>query len=211
MPMMGYAAALLIVYAAHIKSFEMIAVLLALNLLAIGLITLFRFQSDASVLEDVSKQVLGLVYVAIPISFLSLIRHSTDGTAWLFFLLFLVFLGDVGAYYAGTYFGRHKLLPSVSPGKTIEGALGGLAASVTVGIVFKLVFLPGLSLGLCFPLFILVGIIAPAGDLFESVLKRVGKIKDSGVIMPGHGGLLDRIDALLFAAPVVYLFKEYIL
>jgi len=211
MPMIGYAITLLFIYAAHINSFGMAAGLLILNLLAVALVTLIRFRYDASILEEVAKQVMGIVYVPLLISFIVLIRHGDDGIAWLFLLLFLVFIGDTGAYYAGTYLGRHKLLPSVSPGKTIEGALGGLAASITIGIIFKLLFLPQISLGLCFPLFIIVGIIAPAGDLFESVLKRVGKIKDSGIIMPGHGGILDRIDALLFAAPVVYLFKEYVL
>ncbi len=210
MPMIGYVITILLIYAAHMKSFEMTVGFLTLNLLAVAVMTLIRFQSDSTVLEEVAKQVLGVVYVPLLLSFIILIRHSADGATWVFFLVFLVFIEDTGAYYAGTYLGRHKLLPSVSPGKTIEGALGGLSASIAIGIVFKLLFLPELPLGLCFLISITVGIIAPAGDLFESVLKRVGKIKDSGTIMPGHGGILDRIDALLFAAPVVYLFKVYL-
>jgi len=210
-PMVGYAITLLLMAAAHVHSFQMMAGFLVLNLILAAAIALIRFQKDQKILEEIAKQILGIVYIGFLFAFLMLIRHSQDGVAWIFFLLFLVFIGDVGAYYAGTYLGRHKLLPSVSPGKTIEGSLGGLAASIVVGVIFKLFFLPDISMGLCFLFFICVGVIAPMGDLFESVLKRVGNIKDSGKIMPGHGGILDRVDALLFAAPVAYLFKEYIL
>jgi len=130
---------------------------------------------------------------------------------WIFFLLFIVFSGDTGAYYVGSYLGRHKLCPSISPGKTIEGAVGGVISSVIIGYGFKMMVLPQLNPSATIALIIVVNLAAQAGDLFESELKRAGNIKDSGAILPGHGGLLDRIDALLFAAPVIYLFKAYIM
>ena len=112
--------------------------------------------------------------------------------------------------YAGSFLGKHKLCPAVSPGKTIEGSVGGLIANLGAGAIFKYFFLPAYSWGLSLLFFISVGIAGQIGDLFESELKRSAGIKDSGGILPGHGGILDRIDALLFAAPVAWFFKEYL-
>ena len=130
---------------------------------------------------------------------------------WTFWLLLLVIAGDTGAFYTGSFLGRHKLCPSVSPGKTIEGAVGGISAALAAGLVFKFFFLPDLPWISCILFLICIGIIAPVGDLFESMLKREGGLKDSGAWMPGHGGILDRIDALLFAALPAYCFKVYLL
>jgi phosphatidate cytidylyltransferase len=207
----GLFAAPLIIFAAHSKQFYLISWIITSNLLLVGLISIFLFKNNPSVLEDVTKQVLGIVYVPLLLTNIILIRDGLDGAIWIFFLLFIVFFGDIGAFYAGSYLGKHKLCPSISPGKTIEGALGGLFATIFIGLIFRFFLLPDLSLGYSILFFICVGIIGPFGDLFESILKRVGGIKDSGFIMPGHGGLLDRIDAVLFALPVAYFFKEYIL
>lgn len=122
-----------------------------------------------------------------------------------------MFAGDIGALYAGTYLGRHKLCPSVSPGKTIEGSLGGLAGNVVVGAAIKLIFFPRLLWGESILFFLILGVVGQIGDLYESEFKRAAGVKDSGVILPGHGGLLDRIDALLFALPVAYFFKKFML
>jgi phosphatidate cytidylyltransferase len=148
-----------------------------------------------------------VVYIPLSLSTLVLMRAGPDGVTWIFFILFVVFLGDVGAYYVGTYKGKHRLNPSISPGKTIEGALGGLGANLVVGLVFKAVFLPGLPFLWTAVLVLTMGAAGQAGDLFESEMKRAAGIKDSGNILPGHGGLLDRIDALLFAAPVAYVWN----
>ena len=100
--------------------------------------------------------------------------------------------------------------PAVSPGKTIEGSIGGLAVNLVLGGIAKYLFLSGLPWGLSLLFFLAVGIAGQVGDLFESELKRSSGIKDSGGILPGHGGILDRIDALLFASPVAYIFIEYV-
>ena len=207
----GLCAAPLMIYAAHSKQFYLISWIITSNLLLVGFLSIFLFKNNPSVLEDVTKQVLGIVYVPLLLTNIILIRDGMDGAIWIFFLLFLVFFGDIGAFYAGSYLGKHKLCPSVSPRKTLEGALGGLAATITIGLIFRFFLLPDLSLGYSILLFVCIGIIGPSGDLFESILKRVGEIKDSGFILPGHGGLLDRIDAVLFALPVAYFFKEYVL
>lgn len=201
----------LIIWAACLKAYELILGLICLNLIFSGLLLLIGFKKDRQIGALFSKQVLSVVYVPVLLSFLVLIRVSDSGIAWIAFLLVIIFAGDIAAYYVGSYWGRHKLAPTVSPGKTIEGAFGGLAGNLTAGAVLKYFIFPQLSWmsAICF--FLSLGIIGQVGDLFESLLKRSAGIKDSGTILPGHGGILDRIDALLFAAPPAYLFKVYIL
>ena len=201
-----------VVASAHFNAPGLVAGAVAAHLLALGGLCTVRFAAGRPpAVGLLARQVLGTVYIALPLALIVLMRHGEFGCAWVFWLLFLVFLGDIGAFYVGSYFGRHKLCPAVSPKKTVEGALGGLAASLIVGAAFKALFFSHLSWDKSLVLFLGVGIMAPLGDLFESMLKRVSGIKDSGVILPGHGGMLDRIDALLFAIPVAYLFKVFIL
>ena len=147
----------------------------------------------------------------MPIALLVLLRAAPDGAAWVFLVCAVIFAGDTAALYAGTLWGRHKLCPAISPGKTVEGALAGLAANLLVGMAVAAIFLP--AVGWLEPrLFAAAaGLAGQAGDLFESELKRMSNIKDSGGILPGHGGVLDRIDALLFAAPVAFAFRIYLL
>jgi phosphatidate cytidylyltransferase len=120
-------------------------------------------------------------------------------------------VGDAAAFYIGTLFGKHKLAPVVSPGKTVEGSLAGLAGNVGAGLGCKMVLALPISWGACLLFSFLMGIGAQVGDLFESQMKRAADIKDSGNILPGHGGILDRFDATLFAAPVLYLLKEWVM
>lgn len=200
-----------IIWAAYINAFKVVLGLIILNLIVCALISLPKFKSDSSVSEIVFKQVLGIIYIPLFISCIVMIRNGGSGVWWIYFLVCVVFAGDIGAYYIGTYFGRHKLCPVVSPNKTIEGSVGGLALTLGVGALFKYFFMPLVPWGLSILFFLSIGIAGQVGDLFESALKRAGNIKDSGVLLPGHGGLLDRIDALLFAAPVTYFFKEYFL
>ena len=199
-----------IIWAAHFKGLEMVLVLVAFNLLFSALFSLFRYKVDSQVMETIKKQIQGIIYIPVLISFLVIIRHDIEGMVWIFVLLSIVFAGDITALYVGTFWGRHKLCPAVSPGKTIEGSAGGILANVIVGAIGKYFFLPHLPWGLSIPFFIAIGVAGQVGDLYESELKRSSKIKDSGGLLPGHGGFLDRIDALLFAAPVAYVFKMYI-
>lgn len=201
----------IIILAAYINSFDIIFGLIILNLIISGLISLRYFKTNPLVVELIARQVLGIIYIPLFLSCMVLIRNDVDGIAWIFFLLTLVFAGDTGAFYVGRLFGRHKLCPAVSPGKTIEGAIGGLAATLGAGLIFMSCFLKSLPLGPGILFFLSIGVVGQVGDLFESELKRYADVKDSGSILPGHGGILDRIDALLFAAPVAYFFKEYIL
>ena len=207
----GYPAGLLILGAAHFAGSGAVVLALALNLVCVGLFSVFIYKSNPLVGEIVQKQVQGMVYIPLLLSFLVMMRREPDGMVWIFFLLGIIFAGDTSAYYVGSYLGRHKLNPAISPGKTIEGAVGGLAGNLLVGAVGIIFFLPTLSWigGTAF--FLAVGVAGQVGDLFESELKRSSRIKDSGGLLPGHGGFLDRIDALLFASPVAYAFKVFIL
>lgn len=208
--LLAYITGPAMILAAYGGAFGIVLILLSLNLILSALVTLVRFTSDDPAAAALTKQILGMVYVPLSLSFLVAIRNGTDGVIWIFFLLVVIFAGDIGAYYVGTLLGRHKLAPSISPGKTIEGSAGGIAANIGAGFLFAHLFLPALPWAVGLAFFVVLGAAGQAGDLFESKLKRAGNIKDSGGILPGHGGILDRIDALLFAAPLAYVFKEYI-
>ena len=209
-PLTGYITGAAIIFTVFYELFNVVLCLIAFNLIIVGLISVFLYKKDTAVLELTAKQIQGIVYIPLFLSCLVLIRNGENGTEWIFLILILIMMGDTGAFYTGTYLGRHKLSPFVSPGKTMEGAAGGLVANLLGGILFKYYFMPHLHWGLCLIFFICIGLAGQVGDLFESLFKRVSGVKDSGNILPGHGGMLDRIDALLFASPVAYLFIKYI-
>jgi phosphatidate cytidylyltransferase len=204
----GYVTGVLLFASAYYTGLNGAVMVLMGNLLIVGAITLYGYSRDPLMTNRAAMQIQGMVYIPLMLSSIILIRSGQDGIVWIYFLLAVVFSGDIGALYAGTYLGRHKLCPSVSPKKTIEGALGGLATNLLIGVTVKAFFLPSLSWGHTAVFILLIGIAGQIGDLFESVLKRTSGIKDSGGILPGHGGMLDRIDALLFAAPVAWLYKS---
>jgi phosphatidate cytidylyltransferase len=209
--LVGYAGGAALFVCAHLARLDLIPIVLALAVLVDGLISLFCFPSQRRVVELTAKQIQGLCYIPLPLALLILLRMTPGGMTWVFLLCGVIFAGDTAALYAGTLWGRHKLSPSISPGKTVEGALAGLAANLMVGAAAKALFLaePGWIACLLFAL--AAGGMGQIGDLFESELKRVSNVKDSGGILPGHGGILDRIDALLFAAPVAYVFRMMVI
>jgi phosphatidate cytidylyltransferase len=207
----GYGICCATIWAAYGAGAELILGLIALNLVTIALISMFRFKTDRAVLDVITRQLQGILYIPVALGFLVLIREGHSGTIWIFLLLAIIFAGDTSAFYVGSYWGRHKLCPAISPGKTIEGAIGGLTANLVVGVIGKAFFLPDPPWSLSILFFLAVGIAGQLGDLFESEMKRSSNIKDSSNILPGHGGILDRIDALLFASPVAYVFIRFIL
>jgi len=206
-PYLAYITAPLIIWGSYRQSYQLIVAFITLNLVVAGIMAILRFGRDPDVLSTVTKQLLGVIYIPLLLSYLVMLRSESDGSIWVLFLLFIVFAGDIGALYTGLSLGRHKLCPAVSPKKTIEGSIGGLAANLCIGSIFKAIFLPELPWGACLVFFVLIGIAGQIGDLFESIIKRSSNIKDSGSILPGHGGFLDRADAAMFAAPVAYYYK----
>ena len=212
MKVLAYLYAAMIMWSAHQLSSAFILNSVAGCFWVTGLASILLFKQDQQVFETAKKQILGVLYVPVFLSYLVLIRDGSgsSGAVWILFVLVVGFLGDVGALYAGTFWGKHKLYPALSPKKTIEGSLGGLAANILFGGLYKLFFLPELSWGISLLFFIALGAAGQLGDLFESGLKRVADVKDSGGILPGHGGILDRADAAMYAAPVAYMFKVYL-
>ena len=160
--------------------------------------------------SEIGKAVLGPIYVGIPLSMLLHIdRFYPEGARWVLFLLTVIFGSDTGAFYFGRFFGKHKLHESISPGKTWEGAIGGLLSSVIVAFVFlKVIPLHRLD-GDMLLLPASLSVAGQIGDLAESMLKRNHGVKDSGRILPGHGGILDRIDGLLFSIPILYIYLSF--
>lgn len=157
---------------------------------------------------DIGGVIMGPFYICLPLAFLAMIARLPQGQLWVIFGIAVTFAGDACSFYSGRLFGKHKLT-QLSPGKTWEGTLGGLTASAVSAGILGYLFFPSLSVIAIMLLGIAMGISGQVGDLAESMLKRISNVKDSGKILPGHGGLLDRIDSLLFAIPVLYLYLKY--
>jgi phosphatidate cytidylyltransferase len=166
-------------------------------------------------LSSVAVTSFGILYAGL-FSYIYAVRYhdyavgAAAGTALVFLPILLTWSTDVGAYAFGRTFGKKKLIPSVSPGKTVEGALGGLGLTIVICLLYvRFVLMPYAQLGLTIQgavLFaIVVSVAAQTGDLAESLLKREAGVKDSSRILPGHGGILDRFDSLLFVMPIAFL------
>ena len=207
----AYLSAIAIIVSAYFSRLDLVPLFLFLDVLFAGMVSMPMFKANPHLPDLIAKQVLSVIYIPTFLSFLVLLRNDVEGVGWVFFVLCVVAGGDVGAYYIGSYFGRYKLCPAVSPNKTIEGALGGICANLIIGLIFAFLFIDGLNWPLALIIAVIVGITGQLGDLFESQFKRASKVKDSSNLLPGHGGMLDRIDALLFAAPMTYILKKIIL
>ncbi len=157
-------------------------------------------------LQDCALSVFGVLYVAVLAHFVWL-HYTADGPYWVTFLIANGMASDTGAYFAGRAFGKRKLLPRVSPGKTVAGALGNLAAAAVAGLVCKSLFFPAEGWLAMVVLAVALAAIGQLGDLCESAIKRAFDTKESGSIFPGHGGVLDRIDSLLFPVAILYYYR----
>ncbi len=178
--------------------------------MASALFFLFRIGDIRDVARDFSFLVTGFLYVPLLLAHLLLLRYEPFGSQWIFLIMAIVMAGDTGAYYVGSAIGKHKLYPVVSPNKSIEGAVGGLAGSVTGALIARATFFPQLTFVDAVATALLLGVLGQLGDLFESLLKRSFGVKDSGSIIPGHGGILDRLDSILFAAPAAFYYARFI-
>ncbi|MGD9222182.1 MAG: phosphatidate cytidylyltransferase [Desulfobacteraceae bacterium] len=207
----GYLLGALVLYCAYQQSYIGVMVVLAMNLIGAAFMSIFRFKDNQDAPTVAIKQIFGILYIPFSISFIIMLRATPDGPYWVLFLFWVVAWGDTGALYVGSLFGRHKLCAAVSPKKTIEGAFGGLAANLIFAWLYKLLFFNAMNSITCTVFALMVGAAGQIGDLFESEFKRAAGVKDSSALLPGHGGLLDRLDAMLLAAPVAFLLKEYLL
>ena len=208
------AATALLFYVTYYRPIE--AQLPVLSVLALVLLAWMGFRAPLNrVLADAGLGLFGLIYVAYPLTLVPMIWNRDDGKPLLLFLMVCVWAGDIAAFYLGRRFGRHKL-SRLSPNKTWEGSLASVAGSILAGLA--VVFTGGLLatyygntvLHIVEPIWqsvalaVIINLAAQLGDLLESAIKRGAGVKDSGTMLPGHGGVLDRIDALLLAAPVLW-------
>jgi phosphatidate cytidylyltransferase len=218
----SFALSIVFLIAAMFPSYRLsiIEISLGVSLLVSFSWLFFRKRLDGTMVDWALTMAISL-YLGWPTSFMLILRGYTPATFqgsgavtlptgvwWLLVILLGVWGFDAAAFFSGRYFGRHKLAPEISPGKTWEGVAGGLVLSIIASLVLTVVPLHvpwyfAILLG------VLIGMAATLGDLAESLIKRQTHVKDSGQIMPGHGGMLDRIDSLLFAVIVVYIFAQF--
>jgi phosphatidate cytidylyltransferase len=192
------------------KDFMWLLLAITLFVLSFGLIFLLKIKDIKMSAGEVAMMFLGVLYVPLLLSHLALLRDMAHGVQWIFLLLIIVMSGDTAAFYIGRAFGKKKLYPIVSPNKSIEGSLGGLAGSIAGAFIAKATFFSALSPIDSIMTAVLLGCLGQLGDLFESMLKRSFGVKDSGSIVPGHGGILDRLDSILFAAPAAFFYACYV-
>ena len=208
----SFTVSMTLIISATLGSWEVLFLILAMNLMALSIFVLSRFAANNQIFDIIAKQVLGIVYIPVSLALLIFIRELEGGTLWVIWLLIVIFANDTGALYTGTFFGKRKLCPSISPNKTVEGALGGAGLGTLAGFIFCQIFFHDWLLSFSMiPGAILLTASGQIGDLFESAMKRASSVKDSGRILPGHGGMLDRIDGLLLAIPVLYVYLVFIL
>jgi phosphatidate cytidylyltransferase len=201
---MGLGAAMIAAtYALPGRSVGVVAVAAPLVVLAIHLVLFHRIEKTV---DSASQMVLALGYVIAPLCHAVLLARLEYGAAWVMYVLLVICLGDAGAYFAGKYHGKHRLAPTISPGKTIEGLGGGFAGNL-LGTILVKICVPGiLPFKWLLLMTALLAVAGPLGDLCASGVKRRLQIKDYGSALPGHGGVMDRADSLIFAFPTAYYF-----
>lgn len=203
--------ALFILLAVFFANLPLLLAVLTFGVMTVLMLNLLRIRSQGLDMTNAGRVILGVMYIPLLMAHFILIRRSESGILWVFFILVLAFAGDTAAYYIGRRFGKRKLLPEVSPGKTVEGIFGLVAGSVVGCLLFKFLFFPMLPAVHAVILGLVGSVVGQLGDLSESALKRVAGVKDSGTLLPGHGGILDRLDCLMFITPFVYYYQRYMI
>lgn len=188
---------------------HMIIPIAGLFFIGFAIYFLWHYNDINTVISEVGLVSLGWLYLPVLLSSWVMLHQFEHGSLWVLLVLIMTMTCDSCAYFVGTAYGKHRLYPAISPKKSIEGALGGLVGAILAALAAHLWLLPQSSWFDCLVVGILAGSVGQVGDLFESMVKRYANIKDSGTIFPGHGGMLDRIDSLLFSFPAVYIYLSF--
>ena len=184
---------------------------LVIVLLILSLLFMITSKDLSSTISNIGMALFGILFIGFLLAYVSRIRNMTDGRLWVLFLIITVWAGDISALLSGSLFGKHKLYPKISPKKTFEGLAGAIVGSIMFALAFALLFLPSLEKRSCIFLAVGLGIFGQLGDFTESMLKRSAQVKDSGTLIPGHGGMLDRLDSFFFSAPFLHYALLYFL
>ena len=220
-PFKGYGTCLGIILAVltyfvvsyHLVENEFMYIMLFLIVVTI-LVKHTFIRGDSSVIANSAVTMLGVMYVSFLFTFIIKLRYipnPSEGKGWVMALFVITKASDISAYICGSRWGKHKLIPRISAKKTIEGTVFGILGAVLAGLICYLWFLRGLSWIAIIGLGILLSVVGQTGDLIESLIKRDAQVKDSGKLVPGMGGVLDFMDSLLFAGPVMYIYLKLLL
>ena len=179
-----------------------------LTLLVVALLLIFMFipQKLSQLLSHPLAALFGICYIGICLGHLLLIRKLESGDLLIFFVILVTWAADIGGYYIGASMGRIPIAPRLSPKKTVEGFVAGIVFSIVLAVISHFWFLQSFPIHDCITIGILLACVGFLGDLSESAFKRSAGVKDSGSLIPGHGGILDRIDSLLLTAPAFYYY-----
>ncbi len=187
-------------------SLSVVFILLVLSVLFMG-----TSRDLALAIPHLGISLFGVLYIGFLLSHVAMTQSLPGGKRWALFLILTVWAGDICALLSGSLFGRHRLYPKISPKKTYEGLMGGIVGSIAVALAFGSLFLPGIGKPVLALLAAGIGILGQFGDFSESMIKRSAHVKDSGNLIPGHGGMLDRLDSFLFSSPFLYYSLIYVL
>ena len=193
-----------------VGSSQVIIAMLTFGFISVCLIRLSKAGDLGTVFQEIGYTFLGPLYVGLLLGHLTLLRATVEGREWTLLLFFTIWMGDIAAFYTGLSIGKHKLYPEISPNKTIEGAIGGAIGCFMVVTAAKVFYMDQLSVMDVAIISIGIAVMGQLGDLCESMFKRAAGVKDSGNLIPGHGGVLDRFDSVLFAAPFLYYYLVFI-
>jgi len=207
----GAVFALIIPFVFFNGSYQLVIAALAFCILLTFIIFIVTVKDAEFDILSVVKVIFGMMYIPFLLSHFVLVRSLENGEKWVIFILFIAFAGDTAALYAGKYFGKKKLCPHISPGKTVEGLIGLLAGSIIFCLIYSYFVFPKISFLHVIVMALVGGLIGQLGDLAESAIKRKYGLKDASAILPGHGGLLDRMDCLLFIAPFIYYYLIFVM
>jgi phosphatidate cytidylyltransferase len=182
---------------------------LGFSIILLSLVYMLKSRNFALAISKIALTLFGILYIGLLLSYVTLIDKTAPGKQWVFFLVSTVWAADIGGFLIGSLVGRHKLYPKVSPNKTLEGLGGGVGVAVTAALLYRKLFFSDLDVSDCIFLGFSLTLFGQMGDFIESMIKRSAHVKDSSGLIPGHGGMLDRLDSFLFSAPFLYYYIRW--
>ena len=179
---------------------------LAFSIIFLSITYMLKSRNFALAISKMALTLFGVLYIGLLLSYVTLIDTTAPGKQWVFFLVSIVWAADIGGFFMGSLVGRHKLYPKVSPNKTIEGLAGGVAGAIAAALLYRKLVFSDFDISDCVFLGFALSLCGQMGDFTESMIKRSVRVKDSSGLIPGHGGILDRLDSFLFSAPFLYYY-----